>query len=153
VATAAPEKERVKKIDYRTDADPKLTAWPEGDGIPEWKNGQAFDPKTHKSLRLDDFDRQDIYYERKAEYHDRQAADCRSKAENFKMFGNAKQAKAANRLMKIAAEFEALKATLGGGGVNVDALLEKVAAEMAAAAAAAASEEAAEAEAANPAVE
>lgn len=109
--------EKAKKLPYRNDADDKLTEFPV-----DW------DPSKHLALQTWDFDNPAPLFDWRAEQAEKKAESWRQKAEEARTLGSPEQRKAANRLRKITDELESLKETLGGTSVNLEEILQQIAA-------------------------
>lgn len=82
-----------------------------------------FDLKKHKPLRPADFEDEGIWYEMKAEAHDKIAANLREKADEVRKVGPIKEKGKAKKLLQMQKRMAELTEHLKKQGVDVDALL------------------------------
>lgn len=115
-------KEKPKKVPYpglkpdeKGKATVKLETWPDD-----------FDPKLHKPLRRGDMKDESVWLLRKAEEHDKKAADLRKEAEIVKTTGGKQSAKKAQRFAKMTSRLAELRKELEADGLDVEGLLESL---------------------------
>ena len=95
----------LNKTDYRAKDAPKLTEWP-----------ADYDSKAHKPLKADDFEKEDAFWDHKADEAERRAKTYRSNADLFRQYGSAEKRKAVESMSKHLEKLMALKAELEAGG-------------------------------------
>lgn len=111
---------KADKKPYREDENaPKLDAWPDD-----------FDPKKHKPLTVEDFNAEDVYWNRKAEQYDKKASDCRLKADLFQKYGSSENRKSAEKATKLADQLGSLLSELESDDVDTSDLLAGLMAKM-----------------------
>lgn len=99
---------KMNKTDYRAKDAPKLDEWP-----------ADFNKEIHKPLTVDDFNAEDVYWDKKAEEYDKRAKTCRKNADLFRKFGSAEKRKAAENAVKLTEKLAALKAELEASGISM----------------------------------
>lgn len=82
-----------------------------------------YDHETMQPLKKRDFALDHLFYEFRAEHHDRAAAALRKQAVESKALGGKAAASEAKRLRRMTDKIAELKAKLAAGGVDVEALL------------------------------
>ena len=79
--------------------------------------------KDHKPLIRKDFEDETIWLEWRADFYEEKAKGYRDEAALIRQFGSAEDRKAAEKLIKVRAQFEKLKAELAGQDIDVEGIL------------------------------
>lgn len=82
----------------------------------------SFDSAKHSPLKRKDFGDEAIYFELQANRHDVAARKFRGLAEESRQFGDSKQRKMANRLVKMREKMAELETLLETRGVDLSAI-------------------------------
>ena len=103
---------KVEKVPYRKEGDALLKAWPED-----------YDRRVHTPLAVSDFEAEDVFWAKKAEFYEEKASECRQKAELFQKYGSAEKRKTVEKISKLNGQLELLMGQLESEGFDTSELL------------------------------